>query len=302
MRGRATRVALPALIVLVLVAVVAVASTGSVSRGSNASRAPSETLLDTLFTLWIVALIAGAILLVYGLAQRQAIAKQIASHRYPRFSPLAWVILVSLGTVAYWALRQRTPRGQQTVDEESVFGGNSPTSTEPGNDPVTVYEPSLSWLAIAVVVALVVAAAVAYVVSVRRSRHARDSRIELAADLADALDDALDDLRAEADPRRAIIAAYARLEHVLAANGVARRTAETPDEYLARVLGDLELGPDPIGRLTELFTQAKFSHHNVDSTMKENAIDALAQVRDELRALNDRRRAPEPHTPQASTT
>ena len=46
------------------------------------------------------------------------------------------------------------------------------------------------------------------------------------------LDETLDDLRAEADPRRAIIAAYARLERVLAANGVPR-TAETSDEYLA---------------------------------------------------------------------
>ena len=77
MRGRATRVALPALIVLVLVAVVAVVATGSVSRGSSVTRAPSRTLLDALFTLSLLAVVAGAILLVYGLFQRKEIARQI---------------------------------------------------------------------------------------------------------------------------------------------------------------------------------------------------------------------------------
>ena len=60
--------------------------------------------------------------------------------------------------------------------------------------------------------------------------------------------------------------------------------------------------PDAIGRLTELFTQAKFSHHDVDSTMKESAIEALGQVRGELRALNERPPAPESQIQRAATT
>ncbi len=80
---------------------------------------------------------------------------------------------------------------------------------------------------------------------------------------------------------------------MLAANGIARRPAETADEYLARILHDLELEPGRVGRLTDLFTRAKFSHHEVDLTMKEEAIGALEHVRDELR---DRART----TPAAS--
>jgi len=160
----------------------------------------------------------------------------------------------------------------------------------------------VSWVPIVVVGALVIVAALAFVVSTRRSRVTRDPRRELARDLAGALDDALDDLRAEADPRRAIIAAYARLERVLAASGVARHDSETSDEYLVRVLHELELPHGAIGRLSELFAQAKFSHHDVDSTMKESAIDALEQVRDELRALGERAEAPRPHPSQAATT
>jgi hypothetical protein len=300
-RGRATGVALSALVVLALVAVVAVASTGSVPQGSSSSRAPSDTLLDTLFTLWIAAVVAGAILLVYGLTQRQAIAKQIASNRYPRMSVLAFVVLVGLATVAYSALRRWKPQGQDPADE-GIFGGSRPLVPVTGDTTVEQYEPGIAWIPIAVVVGLVVAAAVAYLLSERRRRRQIDPRDALALELAGALDDALDDLRAEADPRRAIIAAYARMERILAVHGVARRPAETPDEYLTRVLADLDLPPDSIGRLTALFTQAKFSHHDVDSTMKETAIGALEQVRDELRSLREEPRPTDPFAARAVTS
>ena len=58
---------------------------------------------------------------------------------------------------------------------------------------------------------------------------------------------------------------------------------ETSDEYLPRILDDLALDARAVERLTALFTRAKFSHHDVDGAMKEEAIDALEQVRDELR-------------------
>jgi hypothetical protein len=105
----------------------------------------------------------------------------------------------------------------------------------------------------------------------------------MALALADVLDDALADLRAEVDPRRAIIAAYARMERLLAAYGVPRRAAEAPFEYLGRVLVDLRARAGPVFELTALFERAKFSHHAVDAVMKEEAIQALAAVRDDLR-------------------
>jgi hypothetical protein len=53
--------------------------------------------------------------------------------------------------------------------------------------------------------------------------------------LVAALDAGLLDLSdTDQDPRRAVIAAYARLERVLAAFGLARRPAETPQEYRGR--------------------------------------------------------------------
>ena len=102
--------------------------------------------------------------------------------------------------------------------------------------------------------------------------------------LAAVLDETLDDLRAEQDARRAVIAAYARMERVLAAHGVPRRPSEAPLEYLARALRDLDVPASAALDLTELFERAKFSPHPIDAAMKDEAIGALATVRDDLRA------------------
>jgi Domain of unknown function (DUF4129) len=291
-RDKATGVALPAIVVLALVAVVAIAATGSTSRGAGTTRPPGESLLDMLFTLGLVAVAAGAVLLVYGLTQRKAIARQLASGRY-RSSIVGWIVLAGVYAALWYFrptdwFRQSGPGGEDPLfpDREVGPGGSA---ERPGAD----YEPNISWLALAIVAALCVAAAAAYVSSRRGSRTRGPTDQELAAELAHALDDTLDDLRAQADPRRAIIAAYARLERVLAANGVQRRPAETAQEYVPRVLRDLELTPRPVERLTDLFTRAKFSHHDVDTKMKEEAIGALEEIRDELRlAADERAQAP----------
>ncbi len=304
MRGRATRVALPALVVLALVAVVAVAATGSVPSGSNSSRAPSETLLDTLFTLWIVAVAAGGILLVYGLVQRQAIAEQMASGRYRRVSVLAWVALRRLprdrclgveSTETAWPERRST--------RKSLFGRPGQIPPTPDEKALTPYEPSVSWLLDR---------------RRRRPRRRRGHRVRRLRTAqprpARSAETARGGPRASRSTTRSTTSARSPTRVARSSprmrvsseswrpNGVARHASETSDEYLARVLRDLELRPDAIGRLTELFTQAKFSHHDVDSTMKESAISALEQVRDELRAAHERSRAPEPRTAQAVTS
>ena len=83
--------------------------------------------------------------------------------------------------------------------------------------------------------------------------------------------------------RRAIIAAYARMELALAADGLPRARSEAPMEFLERALGRLSVSADSVRRLTDLFEWAKFSHHEPEPGMKDEAIDALLAVRDELR-------------------
>lgn len=111
------------------------------------------------------------------------------------------------------------------------------------------------------------------------------TRAEVAARLSAVLDESLDDLRSERDPRRAVIAAYARMEQTLARAGLPRSVGEAPLEYLGRVLRELlRTSAEAVSRLTALFERAKFSPHDIDAGMKDEAIDALVSVRDELRA------------------
>jgi Domain of unknown function (DUF4129) len=305
MRGRAAAVALSALVVA-LVAVVAIASTGSTPGGTEATRPPSETLYDTIFTLMLIAVGIGGVLLVYGLAQRKAIAAEVASGRYRRTGIVGYLAFFGIFTaVTYWRLSEWD--GPPAPDEEGelAFPGqieNLPTLPEGAESS---YEPSVSWIPLLVVAALVVGGVAAYVVAERRAAGGRGrSEVELARQLADVLDDTLDDLLAEADPRRAVIAAYARLERVLAANGTDRQASETADEYLPRVLHDLEIDPLAVGRLTELYREAKFSHHVVGPAMKDEAIGALEVIRDELRGLRKARAVPdhEASTPAGATS
>ena len=82
-----------------------------------------------------------------------------------------------------------------------------------------------------------------------------------------------------------MIATYARMETTLAGAGLPRAAAETPLEYLGRVLRELlHTSADAVARLTSLFERAKFTPHAIDSGMKNDAIDALVTMRDELRA------------------
>jgi hypothetical protein len=126
---------------------------------------------------------------------------------------------------------------------------------------------------------LVLAAALA-----ARRRRATEAPAPLAEGLSAVVERSLADLEAERDPRRAVIAAYAGMEQALAASGLPRAPAEAALEYLARALAELRVSPASAGRLTELFQRARFSRHEVGEATKREAIEALAAVRDELRA------------------
>ena len=293
MRGSA-RALVPALVVLVLVGVVAVAATGRTSTGTDESRAPAAWVLDTFLSLGIVMVIPAAALLVYGLMQRKEIRAQMATGRYRRRSLTTYLVLMALfAGVTYYRVStwEGTPIQDNVLDAFSngETGTSEPTATGGGSN----YEPQFTWVPLLVIGSLVViGVAVATIVARRRRPLSQDEII--AMKLAGALDDSLDALRAEPDPRKAVIAAYARLERVLAAHRLERLESETPSEYLARILEHLQVERRSVARLTDLFTEAKFSHHSVDAAMKEEAIEALTTVRDELRARREAGRATPP--------
>jgi uncharacterized protein DUF4129 len=283
---------LTALGVLILLGVVAVAATGSTPTGTGEGRTPGDILLDTFFSLMLVAFVAGAVLLVYGLMQRKAIAQEVASGPYRR-SKIASIIglaFVFLLLTFLQVRKTRLFREQPREELSDTANGPGPAADGSGRDLESGYQPEFAWIPVLVVLGLIALAITVYVLAGRRERRELSGGDgDVAERLADILDDTLDDLRREPDPRRAVIATYARLERGFAASGLPRRPAETAEEYIVRILGRLEVDPDPVRKLTDLFEHAKFSPHPVDHMMKDDAIGALAEIRDELRAVAGRR-------------
>ncbi|HEV2889195.1 MAG TPA: DUF4129 domain-containing protein [Frankiaceae bacterium] len=105
-----------------------------------------------------------------------------------------------------------------------------------------------------------------------RRRVADDLRL-LSADLDD-----------DADPREAVIACYVRMERALAEAGSPRGATETPLELLRRVLASFAVPEADVRRLTDLFTEARFSSHPVTDEMRHAARRSLGAVSDALTA------------------
>jgi hypothetical protein len=274
---------LTALGILGALTVVAIASRGSTSSGQGGARRPTDTLLDIFLSLYVVALVLGAVLFVYlMLLQRRAVAQGGRPRRDWRNGIFA-LVLVAAGLLA--ARRLSTSHLQRQPPEIPPAAGGGGLTPTGGTDRIP-YEAEFAWVPVSITLGLLALAALGVWWSGRTRRHARgELRGSLLADeIAAAVDESLDDLRAEPDPRRAVIAAYARLERVLAAYGLPREASEAPLEYLRRMLAQLSVSPPAARRLTDLFERAKFSQHAVGPEMKEQAIGALETVRDDLAA------------------
>ena len=99
-----------------------------------------------------------------------------------------------------------------------------------------------------------------------------------------AVGDSIDQIERDPDARRAIIRAYAQMEHAFDDAGIPRRPYEAPFEYLGRALRGLRVSPPAAGRLAALFERARFSQHVVGTETKQEAIGALREVEREMRA------------------
>jgi len=92
------------------------------------------------------------------------------------------------------------------------------------------------------------------------------------------LDDRLDDLRAEADARAAIIRAYGRFEHTLAAAQAPRAPWQTPAEFMRTTVDRLAVPAGAVRQLTALFEVARFSDRPVGPAARDTACDCLDAI------------------------
>jgi hypothetical protein len=113
------------------------------------------------------------------------------------------------------------------------------------------------------------------------ARVVDDDEAEVAREAVEA---ALAPLREPADPRAAVIEAYARMEHVLAERELGRRTPEAPREYLRRVMREQGMPEQSLTTLTELFEEARFSRHPIPESAPSRAASELQTARAVLAA------------------
>ena len=270
---------------LALLGVVAAASRVHHTPGSRAGiHQPPSGVGDYLFSIAAVVLVAGALFMLYlWFSERDLLAQQ---HKQSNGTFRALAFVVAIGLVAaivshFPGLHIRRPLTQH----RPALGGQSKNLEKLAGKRGEAAPPEFKWLPVFVATAAGLSVlAVFGARAIRRSRLGLVEAHRLEQEFAELVEDTLADLYGEQDPRRAIIAAYARVERIFATYGFPRDPSEAPVEYLDRVLVELRASGAALRRLTALFEWAKFSAHDVEPAMRDEAIGALLEVRDELQA------------------
>lgn len=228
-------------------------------------------------------------LVVSRMARRQEEEEETTYHETPRVHWLVKLVVIAiplffLGLALYALYRFSTSNTAQTFDLNGLLG---PVSTDGGptsREVAAVF--GLAWWEYAISLGLVIAVLSVIVWALRRDVNGSTAPLDApsrATILTHAVDLGLEDARAERDPRKAVIAAYATMERILAEEGLPRRQTEAPLEYMSRLFAELGVGKEAIETLTDLFEVARFSHHPVNPPMKERAIAALESLSRDLR-------------------
>jgi uncharacterized membrane protein len=86
----------------------------------------------------------------------------------------------------------------------------------------------------------------------------------------------------DADPRRAVIACWVRLERAAAAAGTPRLIGDSPTELVTRLLEGHQVSRRTLEGLAEVYREARYATRPVDERSRQAAIEALRQLRAEL--------------------
>jgi hypothetical protein len=269
-----------------LLAVVAVASHAHRPGGATGAGTPhAPTLLfEYVASIAFVLFPLGVVVVLWAASMRRHQRLLEGGQSWRQF--LALIAIAALSIPVVFAGRHLLNRG-------SAGKPANPRSTQPGATTLSRSKSSshhqaplqFQWLPALVVASLLLAGGTGLIALLLwRRAHGEewDREAALAVALDEVLADSLDDLRNEPDARRAVIRAYARMERTFAAYGVPRDDSEAPLEYMARALDHLSVSVYSVRRLTQLFSRAKFSPHEVDAGMKDEAIEALVGLRAEL--------------------
>ena len=269
-------------------------------------------LPDTAFYLLVAALIAllasGLILTVVALLrERRGAGREKEPDAFPAAIVIAFVIISVAMTVliggTILALLVEPPARpgseQGLVEKPGRIEEEPPSPEQPeplgasGGVPGSGASAAGRYMLVA---SMFVALGLAIVLVVRlaRARLAPEAEGEsslerLRADLKEAAEQSIEAVLREEDPRKAVVACYARMEQVLHAHGYPRAPHMTPIEYMTATLNAVAAAGtaagaaraeavSPLLRLTELYEVARFSAHTIFPKDKAAAISCLEQI------------------------
>ena len=268
-------------LLLVLLALVVLAAHGHVATGGTHGGQLSGGIVDTLVSALLALYALGGIALFAALVWSRGVYKrnEVAGGRRRGLTGLA-IALVLLAVLLASGDRIRGRLHLRPLHTQTTHTANSGDGSTKHHRHATTRHHARFRLApfLAVFLGLGVAAFALY----RQSTSRRPPREPLPAVVAEGLGQTLEELRAETEPRRAVIAAYARMERLLAESGLPRRPFEAPLEYMSRVLVELGGGTRSVRALTGLFERARFSPHAIDAAMKDEAIAAVEALQADL--------------------
>lgn len=244
-------------------------------------RLPLVVAGQTIFWLAIATAVGFFVLLVYVLVTDRSTPLTEPPRKRSLFTYL--LVLVPTLLMATLLYLRRPGSGNSILGR---FGLGAPPPAVAAGQGNALQGPDTVWLSLAL--ALLIAAIFLTWLFWPARRQPRPRRRLVAEEkkhpMIEAVDDTMDALRAIADPRQAIIAAYAAMEASLMRAGVQRKRSDTPIEFLSHVLTSVLGISIDAGRLTYLFEFAKFSDHEVDESMRADAIGALLNIRTRVSA------------------
>ncbi len=280
------RAAAAAAAMVVLLAVAAIATRGD-GTGSTAppgagaaSSAGHHALIVALVVLTPILAVLGAGLFIYAHIYRMRERDPETIKRMKRRRRLvAIAFLIFLAYVAFSIRIGRQPFGFLHL-RNPFAGAPSGHAGGPGLHRTSPVHPTITssdWTAVVVIWIVLLAAAAFLVVRYRTSRSA----VQLAGApmwVEEPTEPEVARLLRERNPRRAVIAAYAAMERLMARDGLPRGAHEAPMEYLGRVTLQGHHRVAAVHRLTALFQWARFSRRPVDEEMRGSAIAAVEEL------------------------
>lgn len=270
-----------------LVVLAAGAARGSLSSPSQVNGHSAQTPIVVAFILMLgIGVIAcGALLIAFWPRGRQDDEHEEPKPRVHWLWKVA-ALAIWLGLAAALVAAAESNRHRlhaYTVNPGSLLLGRPRAGAPPPTQHSNGYAiPSwLPWTLLGLLLAAVVVVG-CWLLLANRGTAGDGAKDETATDAA--VQAALSALESTADPRSAVIAAYAAMERTLAAHGVGRAPAEAPREYLRRVLIASSATEKEATTLTASFEEARFSLHPITEQIRDRTLAALGSMRRRLDA------------------